>query len=74
MLVLSRKLGERVFIGNDIVVTIVAVQGDRVRVGVDCPAPIPVHREEVYQRIRNERRAEATGRATPASQYRPEFA
>jgi carbon storage regulator len=57
MLVLNRKLGEKVFIGNDIVVTVIDVRGDRVRLGFDCPSEIPVHREEVYRRIRAERPA-----------------
>lgn len=57
MLVLNRKLGEKVFIGNDIVVTVIDVRGDRVRLGFDCPSEIPVHREEVFRRIREERPA-----------------
>ena len=54
MLVLSRKPGERIVIGEDIMITIVDVRGDRVRLGFQCPAHIPVHREEVRQRIRAE--------------------
>ena len=53
MLVLSRKLGEVLVIGNSITVTVVAVDGDRVRLGIVAPAEVPVHREEVYQRIGN---------------------
>jgi carbon storage regulator len=53
MLVLGRKLGETIVIGNDITVTVVAVDGDRVRLGVVAPAEVPVHREEIYQRIAN---------------------
>jgi carbon storage regulator len=49
MLVLSRKEGERVFIGNSVVVTIVRVQGDRVRIGVEAPADVPVMREELLR-------------------------
>ena len=51
MLVLSRKPGERIVIGEDIMITIVDVRGDRVRLGLQCPAHVPVHREEVRQRI-----------------------
>ncbi len=58
MLVLNRKLGERIFICNDIVVTVVGVQGGRVKLGFDCPGHIPVHREEVHLRIREERAVE----------------
>ena len=53
MLVLSRKSGEAVVIGNGITVKILAVSGDRVKLGVVAPAEVPVHREEVYQRIEN---------------------
>ena len=53
MLVLSRKCGEVLVIGNDITVTVLAVDGDRVKLGVVAPAEVPVHREEVYQRIGN---------------------
>ena len=51
MLVLSRKRGEAIVIGNGITVTVLAVDGDRVKLGVVAPAEVPVHREEVYQRI-----------------------
>ena len=51
MLVLSRKRGESIAIGNGITVTVLAVQGDRVKIGVTAPAEVPVHREELYQAI-----------------------
>jgi carbon storage regulator len=53
MLVLSRKLGEVITIGKSITVTVLAVDGDRVKLGVAAPAEVPVHREEVYRRIGN---------------------
>ena len=53
MLVLSRKRGEAITIGDGITVTVLAVDGDRVKLGVVAPAEVPVHREEVYQRIEN---------------------
>jgi len=53
MLVLSRKCGEVLVIGNDITVTVLAVDGDRVKLGVAAPAEVPVHREEIYQKIGN---------------------
>jgi carbon storage regulator len=52
MLVLSRKPGESVVVGDGIVVTIVEIRGDRVRLGVEAPQNVPVHRREVYEAIR----------------------
>jgi carbon storage regulator len=56
MLVLTRKAGERIHIGDNIVVTISRIQGDKVRVGIDAPADNEVHREEVLEQIRSEGR------------------
>jgi carbon storage regulator len=56
MLVLSRRPSQRIVIGDNIVVSIVSVSGDRVKLGFQCPASVPVHREEIYQRIRDEMR------------------
>ena len=54
MLVLSRKLNESIVINDDIVVTVLGVQGDRVRLGIEAPSEIPVHRQEVYEKMQNE--------------------
>jgi len=54
MLVLSRKLNESIIINYDIVVTVLGVQGDRVRLGIEAPGEIPVHRQEVYEKMQNE--------------------
>ena len=54
MLVLSRQRDESIMIGEDVVVTIVDVRGDRVRLGIDAPSEIPVHRREVYEAIHRE--------------------
>ena len=51
MLVLSRKKGERVIIGQDIYVTVLEVRGDRVRLGFECPLEVPIHRQELSERI-----------------------
>jgi carbon storage regulator len=51
MLILTRRAGETFRIGDDIVVTICAINGNSVRVGVSAPREVPVHREEVYQRL-----------------------
>ncbi|HWE38332.1 MAG TPA: carbon storage regulator [Isosphaeraceae bacterium] len=52
MLVLTRKVGERIHIGGGIVLTVVRIQGDRVRLGVTAPPDVVVHREEVRDRLR----------------------
>jgi len=51
MLILSRRIGETLMIGDDVTVTVLAVKGNQVRVGVKAPKEVDVHREEVYQRI-----------------------
>jgi carbon storage regulator len=52
VLILTRRAGESVVIGDDIVITIVEVRGDSVRLGIDAPRSVDVHREEVYQELR----------------------
>ena len=52
MLVLSRKKNESIMIGDSIVITIVEVRGDRVRLGIEAPPEVPVHRREVYEALR----------------------
>ncbi len=59
MLVLSRKKNESIVINNDIVVTVVEIRGDKVRLGIDAPHDIPVHRQEVYEAIQRENRKAA---------------
>ena len=54
MLVLSRKPNESIVINYDIVVTVLSVQGDRVRLGIEAPGEIPVHRQEVYEKMQNQ--------------------
>ena len=61
MLVLSRRVGESVMIGDDVVLTVVEVRGDIVRLGIDAPLDVKVHREEVYREV------EAANRAAAAS-------
>jgi len=54
MLVLSRKSGETIHIGNSITVTVIEVKGDRIRLGISAPSEVPVHREEVRKKIEAE--------------------
>lgn len=54
MLILTRRVGETVMIGDDIVVTVLGVKGNQVRVGVKAPRDVTVHREEIFERIKRE--------------------
>lgn len=56
MLVLSRHRDESIMIGDDIVLTIVDIRGDKVRLGIEAPTDIPIHRQEVYEAIQRENR------------------
>ncbi len=59
MLVLSRQRDESIVIGDNIVVTIVDIRGDKVRLGINAPTEIPVHRQEIYEAIQRENRRAA---------------
>jgi carbon storage regulator len=56
MLVLSRQRDESIVIGDNVVITIVDIRGDKVRLGIEAPGEIPVHRQEVYEAIQRENR------------------
>ena len=54
MLILTRRVGERLVIGENVTVTVLGVKGHQVRIGIDAPRDVTVHREEIYQRILKE--------------------
>ncbi len=55
MLILTRRVGETLMIGDDVTVTVLGVKGNQVRIGVSAPKSVAVHREEIYERIRKEK-------------------
>lgn len=63
MLILTRRVGEAVVINEEVTVTILGVKGNQVRIGVNAPKSVSVHREEIFERIKNERESSAQSRA-----------
>ena len=59
MLILTRRAGETVMIGSDITITVLGVKGNQVRIGINAPKDVAVHREEIYERIKSEQAAES---------------
>ena len=54
MLILTRKLGERIAIGDDITVTLLEIKGKQVKIGIEAPSNISIHRQEIYEKIKSE--------------------
>ena len=55
MLILTRRIGETLMVGDDVTITVLGVKGNQVRIGVNAPKDVAVHREEIYQRIQKEK-------------------
>lgn len=69
MLVLSRYKDQSIYIGDDIVVTVVDVRGDRIRLGIDAPPNVPVHRREIYEAIKRENGGDHTSQNRANVEY-----
>lgn len=68
MLVLSRKKNESIVINDDITIVVVEIRGDKVRLGIEAPKEVPVHRNEVYEAIQKSQASESAGEAPSAGQ------
>lgn len=73
MLVLSRKANQRIVIGKNIELVVVAVSGDRVKLGFNAPREVPIHREEVHRRIQSENAAATGSLGSHAHGIQPEI-
>ena len=65
MLILTRRVGETIVIGDDVIITVLGIKGNQVRIGINAPKDVSVHREEIYQRIQQEKNT------TPAAPVAP---
>ena len=70
MLILTRKVGETLMIGDEVTVTVLGVKGNQVRIGVNAPKTVAVHREEIFERIKREDEPRGDDSAEPAAPLR----
>ena len=72
MLILTRRVGETVMIGDDVTITVLGVKGNQVRVGINAPKSVAVHREEIYERIKREQQGGDMGdKPKQSTEYAP---
>jgi carbon storage regulator len=67
MLILTRRVGETLMVGDEVSVTVLGVKGNQVRIGINAPKHVAVHREEIYERIKREQQEEGSAQASAVS-------
>ncbi len=71
MLILTRRVGETVMIGDEVTITVLGVKGNQVRVGINAPKSVAVHREEIYERIKREQQGQGDDEKKRTAEYSP---
>jgi carbon storage regulator len=74
MLILTRRVGETVMIGDEVTITVLGVKGNQVRVGINAPKSVAVHREEIYERIKREQQGDTSSDTGDKSKRTAEYA
>jgi carbon storage regulator len=69
MLILTRRVGETVMIGDEVTITVLGVKGNQVRVGINAPKSVAVHREEIYERIKREQQRDSSDKSKHVPEY-----
>ena len=69
MLILTRRVGETVMIGNEVTVTVLGVKGNQVRIGINAPKNVAVHREEIFERIKREQQGGSPEEPKPSADF-----
>jgi carbon storage regulator len=71
MLILTRRVGETVMIGDEVTITVLGVKGNQVRVGINAPKSVAVHREEIYERIKREQHGGEGDKSKHTAEFAP---